>query len=54
MHVAREIPQPGGVQQYVGWWWGVSMLKACARLATRWCGMMAEGCRSVVRCPEEA
>ena len=29
MHVAREIPQPGGVQQYVGWWWGVSMLKVC-------------------------
>ena len=44
----------GGFSNMWGGGGGVSMLKACARLATRWCGMMAEGCRSVGRCPEDA
>ena len=40
MHVARKSHSLGGFSN--------EQLKACARLATRWCGMMAEGCRSVV------
>ena len=50
MHVCQRNPTAWGGSAMWGGGGGSSMLKACARLATRW----AEGCRSVGRCPEDA